>query len=842
MGFRRLVAVSVLAAALSAGAQQTIRIYTVGSSSFGQKLVDQIVDLVEASGPYTVETGASGYTRLDQWASGEASYQAWLDEKMPDIMLGNYDYVIVQTISWFNLNPTSQEYLWTQILPDLNQRIQTAGAELILYDKYPSPGCYPDYVRSNNLFHIRACVEAGISKIAWGGTSVEELGLLQYFKDMRTFYDMVGHPGPMMDYLSACAISYMITGVNPIGTSMTNISIIGWCNDWFLGLETSSEPADVAFFNAHKDRVVNAHLQLTAWEADTLQRTAMRNHLAWMDTLAANRDNAARYAATLAEIDSIRALHGQWAILYPGGVPPNVVERCQPLGAAALSEDQLAAIRDTVLMWSDRVEQAAQQYLSSTEYDQLRQAYTDYWLDYNSKFRDDTYYMLLVELELARMDSTPDAAEIARLEQQSVMFREVLSLPAEEMLIDMISASEADAFIAAFTWPSAPNAVYAPQFGAAQLANASQWGEVEVLREMYLDIWQNDDYMDSLRDNSYPLSTWLMVDSIFAARYASFVPGYRTLEVIGSGVCQSITVSPSASAYALGTDVTVSTSTYIGYEFKSWSGDAAGSTHPLTVTMDANKRITANFGFVDDGIILDNDAPFPSVVTSTSGVITRSAGDFANTFGRDVFKLTQSELVRARYTPNINGIAGEYRVFVWYPAGGPTSAVHYVTHDGGVDTIIVDQSVNSGTWFLLGTYDLSPGACVEIDGEHSNGRPYADAVRFLATGGTTPTASAPMQPTQFGLTVRAAQAHGGATVVQYSVPTTLSGYERTRICLYSIAGARLAVLVDGMAASGTHAAVWDGRDSRGYAVSTGFYLLQMRAGEFTASRKVFVAR
>lgn len=782
MRTRVLTGLLLVTLCLSAQAQQTIRIYRVGSSSFGNKLAIQIEELIEASGNYTVEWGASGYTRLDQWATGEASYQAWLDAKMPEIIFGNYDYVIIQTIAWFNINPTSQEYLWTEILPDLNQRVQDAGAEIILYDKYPSPGCYPDYVRSNNLFHIRALIESGIEKIAWGGTSVEELGELQYFKDMLVLYDMGGHPGPMMDYLSACGISYMITGVNPIGTSMTNISMEGFCDSWFQGLATSSDPDLIAFYNDNVDRVVNAHLQLTPWEADTLQRTAMRNHLAWMDTLAANRDNASRYDATLAEIEDIRALHGQWDILYPEGPPPNVVDRCQPLGASALSEDQLAAIRDTTLMWSDRVEQAAQQYLDAGEYDQLRQDYIDYWLDYNSKFRDDTYYMLLVELEKARMDSVPDAAEIARLEQQSIMFREVLSLPAEQMLIDLITTGEADAFTGSFTWPSTPNTTYAPQFGQAQVDLASTWSEVEEVRMMYLDIWQNNDYMDSLRDNSYPLSTWLMVDSIFAASYAAFTPGYRFLDVTASRPVQSLTVSPDQASFVLGSDVEITVATYFGYELKGWTGDASGSANPLTVTMDASKSIVADIGFVDDGIIIDNHEGYPTA----SALKEINRDNIANSFGPDVYKIKSEPLASMRYTPNLAGREGEYDVYLYYPSGGPTSVVYYVSHDGGIDTLTVDQSTTAQQWYQIGTWSFSNGDYVELDGEASSGRAYADALRLVSTG---PVKAAPASPvvTNRPLSCRAVTINGR----QALDITGPSGSEAT-VALFTVSGRMVA--------------------------------------------------
>lgn len=50
-----------------------------------------------------------------------------------------------------------------------------------------------------------------------------------------------------------------------------------------------------------------------------------------------------------------------------------------------------------------------------------------------------------------------------------------------------------------------------------------------------------------------------------------------------------------SGAYNSGTNVSVTATANAGYSFTSWSGDASGSNNPLSVTMNANKNITANF-------------------------------------------------------------------------------------------------------------------------------------------------------------------------------------------------------------------------------------------------------
>ena len=67
-----------------------------------------------------------------------------------------------------------------------------------------------------------------------------------------------------------------------------------------------------------------------------------------------------------------------------------------------------------------------------------------------------------------------------------------------------------------------------------------------------------------------------------------------TLTVATSG---SGTTNPAAGThtYASGTSVTVTATPASGYAFTGWSGAATGTTNPVTIAMDGNKTLTANF-------------------------------------------------------------------------------------------------------------------------------------------------------------------------------------------------------------------------------------------------------
>lgn len=55
------------------------------------------------------------------------------------------------------------------------------------------------------------------------------------------------------------------------------------------------------------------------------------------------------------------------------------------------------------------------------------------------------------------------------------------------------------------------------------------------------------------------------------------------------------TVPEYPSEYEEGSSVTINITPNSDWQFDSWSGDATGSENPLTIKMDRNKNITANF-------------------------------------------------------------------------------------------------------------------------------------------------------------------------------------------------------------------------------------------------------
>lgn len=89
---------------------------------------------------------------------------------------------------------------------------------------------------------------------------------------------------------------------------------------------------------------------------------------------------------------------------------------------------------------------------------------------------------------------------------------------------------------------------------------------------------------------------------------------YYNLTVSTSG---SGTVSQSSGSFAAGTVLSLTATPSSGYLFTGWSGDASGTSNPLSLTMNANKNITANF----------------SAVSNPAEIIKHGAGSSSQTIG-----------------------------------------------------------------------------------------------------------------------------------------------------------------------------------------------------------------
>jgi len=176
--------------------------------------------------------------------------------------------------------------------------------------------------------------------------------------------------------------------------------------------------------------------------------------------------------------------------------------------------------------------------------------------------------------------------------------------------------------------------------------------------------------------------------------------------------------SPNLSAYLSGTLVTVTATPASGYAFTGWSGDLTGTTNPATITMTANKTVTAAFTAgatytltvtspANGTVSRDPDLPsYPSgtlvtvTATPTSGyAFTGWSGDLTGTTNPATITMTANKTIGAVFLD-----LGSGSVYVVATLDGVpwTGDVHFSLTDG--------VSVITGSSVPFSMDEVSPGS------------------------------------------------------------------------------------------------------------------------------------
>jgi uncharacterized repeat protein (TIGR02543 family) len=349
---------------------------------------------------------------------------------------------------------------------------------------------------------------------------------------------------------------------------------------------------------------------------------------------------------------------------------------------------------------------------------------------------------------------------------------------------------------------------------------------------------------------------------------ATFAINAYTLEtaLIGSG---TITRTPDQSSYQHGATVELLATAATGSTFTGWSGDATGSTNPLSVLMDSDQRITATFA-LDAG---------PSILTFTSIHDGRIQSDGPNTtYG----STGPASLLRVRSTSptvrsylkfdvaGLSGVVQSAKLRLYCVDDSPDgAAVYAVANDYlGTSTPWLETGLTwnnapavGGTAFDHET-NVALGTWVEFEVTASitgNG-----AYSFALTSGSTNIAAySPkegVQPPQLVIQVEPAVLHappslsksgplltlGAARPTPFSHQTSvrfeLARPARVTALLFDVSGRVVRDFGSVDLSPGSHDVVWDGRDGNGRPATSGSYWLRLEAPGASASRRLVLSR
>jgi uncharacterized repeat protein (TIGR02543 family) len=253
--------------------------------------------------------------------------------------------------------------------------------------------------------------------------------------------------------------------------------------------------------------------------------------------------------------------------------------------------------------------------------------------------------------------------------------------------------------------------------------------------------WKFDNWSGDASGSSPSLT--LTVDAAKAVvAHFSEVTHQLTTSATGQG-----TVAPAQGTYAAGTSVTVTATPAAGWKFDFWSGDATGSTNPLTVVMNGDKAVVANFSrieyrvtviIVGDGSVSFTDRAY---YAGESAVLTALAnpgsqfsgwsGDATGSTNPLSIPMTGDKTVTATFTKNGSKNSGVVTVYP-NPFKGSTTfevslakkarvKISILRSNGSLLEVVTNQSYNAGTNLIPYTnWTIQPGMyfyVVEIDKE-----------------------------------------------------------------------------------------------------------------------------
>ncbi|GAB4335524.1 MAG: hypothetical protein Kow0037_15530 [Calditrichia bacterium] len=239
-----------------------------------------------------------------------------------------------------------------------------------------------------------------------------------------------------------------------------------------------------------------------------------------------------------------------------------------------------------------------------------------------------------------------------------------------------------------------------------------------------------------------------------------------------------------------------------------------GSLEVLATSSD-----NALYAFAPDGTLLTG---FP---VQTGGTLTGSAAV------ADVDNDGQPEIAFSSGDANVYLVKSDGSNFVNFPVpfGAPvrsTPTFADVDGDGDIELcaggsdkfVILDIPENGttdGYWFTL-------------QGNYRRTGDYGDVVTGISHYGEG------NLPVNFNLMQNFPNPFNPSTTIRFALPQT----EEVVLQVYNALGQRVRVLVRQRMEAGTHQIFWNGKDDAGQAVSSGIYYYQIKAGDFSQTRKM----
>jgi hypothetical protein len=261
--------------------------------------------------------------------------------------------------------------------------------------------------------------------------------------------------------------------------------------------------------------------------------------------------------------------------------------------------------------------------------------------------------------------------------------------------------------------------------------------------------------------------------------------------------------SPDRASYDHGAIVQLTANASAGWEFRSWCGDASGSTNPVAIAMTQDRSATAVFNEVG--------APMVAIVSPNGGETLAIGG-----------------VAEIRW--NASDAEGVDLVDVLLSRSGPA---------GPFETLGSVENTGSFTWAV--SYPGTQNAYVKVVAHNPtdatpslSGFDLSDAA-FVIPDLVTGVENSPAN--EFSMRLASGNPASDGATIAFGLPQTAS----VRIEVFDIAGRLVDTVVEAQYPAGLHSARWSGRSRNGEA-SSGVYFIRLRTLGHTTTRRFVLMR
>jgi pimeloyl-ACP methyl ester carboxylesterase len=200
-----------------------------------------------------------------------------------------------------------------------------------------------------------------------------------------------------------------------------------------------------------------------------------------------------------------------------------------------------------------------------------------------------------------------------------------------------------------------------------------------------------------------------------------------------------------------------------------------------------------------------------------------------------------------------------YRLHLAFHPGDATGGSYIITIKGSSSTVLqrielvgnvtaqsLDLKLENRSWQVVDVpldllFPNEPIRIIEFSGL-LQGTFYLDDILLVPESPPMNTAVVEArqgrQPTTFDLQQSFPNPFNGYTIIRFALPQS----EIVALAVFNLAGQKVATLVDGTRAAGSHTVRWDGRDDYERQLASGVYLYRMQAGTQVATHKALLLR